>query len=229
MARTKHRREEAACELRQADAQISQGHTWRRQSGRSAWRSPVTIACGGSSGFEIGPGETTQESGDGVDCPAKRSLINLNANSNLLRFYHFPENKALLAFEPIGGGCDAEHAEERRRGFFAACRQGSPLFGPAPKVLDQTAIGVGSVRAGDWCATALRRGRRTRAQVPDQRAEGIGGEAMVADHPTRDIRQAVDQPRRHWQLVCLARRHGEGHRPTAALGDHASLGPVATT
>ena len=70
---------------------------------------------------------------------------------------------------------------------------------------------------------ALRRDRGPRTHVPDALAEGVRGEAAVAHHPERRLRQPLQQAWRRRQLVRLARREGEGDRAPAALGDHAGL------
>ncbi|RZI56073.1 MAG: hypothetical protein EOP14_06025 [Pseudomonas sp.] len=97
---------------------------------------------------------------------------------------------------------------------------------PTLEVLDQSAIDIGPVGQATGASSHLG-GSPNARPGPDQRTEGSGGKATVADHPTRNTRQAVDQPWRHYQFVCPARGHGEGHCPAVALGDHAGLGAIA--
>ena len=84
--------------------------------------------------------------------------------------------------------------------------------------------------AGDWRVGALGRDRRAGAYVPDPLAEGVGGVAAVADHPTGHVaRQTIQQFRRHRQFMCLAGREREGNGAPTTVGDHAGLGAIAAT
>src|SRR3954468_14291715 len=88
-----------------------------------------------------------------------------------------------LLLEPIGSGGEAENAEERTRGLFVACGDGAPFFQPCPEVLDEMAVVVDPLRAGNGRVGTPGRDGRPCAQVPDALAKGIGGEAAVPDNP----------------------------------------------
>src|SRR4051795_220969 len=100
---------------------------------------------------------------------------------------------------------------------------GAPFFQPCPEVLDAVAIDVDPVWTGNRRIRPLRRDRGPGAQVPDALTEGIGGEAAVPHDPARSIGQAVEQTRRHRQLVRRPGRERKGDGPSTAIGDHASL------
>ncbi|MBV9969456.1 MAG: recombinase family protein [Xanthobacteraceae bacterium] len=93
---------------------------------------------------------------------------------------------------------------------------------------DEVAFVVNPGRASDRLFVALGWDRRARAAVPDQVAEGGGGEATVADHPAWEVRQPSEQAGCQRQFVCLAGGERERDGPSRPVGDHARLGAIAT-
>src|SRR5215217_4051316 len=130
----------------------------------------------------------------------------------------------LLGLEPIGGGGEAEHAQEAGRGLLVARRDRAPFLQPGAEALDHVAVVVDEVRAGDGGLVAPGRDRGPRATGPDQLAEGVRAVAAVAHDPEWHPRQAAEQPRGQRQLVRLARGEREGDRPASPVGDDARLG-----
>src|SRR6185312_10545466 len=88
-------------------------------------------------------------------------------------------------FEPIGSSGEAENAEESPRGLFVACGEGTPFFQPCPEVLDEMAVVVYPLRAGDGRVGTSGRDGGPCARAPDALARGIGGEAAVPDNSPR--------------------------------------------
>src|SRR5690348_5548740 len=82
-----------------------------------------------------------------------------------------PLRKALLAFDPVEGGGHAEDAHEGAGGLLVAGGDGAPLLEPGPEALDQVAVVVDVVGAGDRFLVALGRDRGPRAHVPDMLPE----------------------------------------------------------
>jgi hypothetical protein len=68
----------------------------------------------------------------------------------------------------------------------------APFCQARPEVLDRTPVGVDPRWAGSGRIGALRRDCRAGADLPDPIAEGVGRQAAVANHPARDIGQAVE-------------------------------------
>src|SRR4051812_28925407 len=110
-----------------------------------------------------------------------------------------------------------------------AGRHRPPLFEPRPEPFYVVAIVVDPLRAGHRGFVLLGRDRRTRAQVPDVLAKGVAAQASVRHHPLWHARQALQKGNCMGQLVGLARRQDEGHRPSKPVGDPARLGAVAAT
>lgn len=86
-----------------------------------------------------------------------------------------------------------------------------------------------SIHGGQATGSSLRLegDRGAGAAVPDQVAEGVGGETAVTDHPARDVGQAAEQNGSQRQLVRLAGGEGEGDGASSAVGDHTGLGAKA--
>src|SRR4051812_1487660 len=137
--------------------------------------------------------------------------------------------KGLLGLEPIESGSEAEDAHEAGGGLLVAGRDGAPLLEPCPEPLDLVAIVINPVRASDWCLVVFGRNSRTCAALPDVLAEGVTAQAPVSHHPLRHTGQAVEERDGLRQLMSLTRSQDEGHRPSEAVGDHASFGPIAPT
>ncbi len=78
-------------------------------------------------------------------------------------------------------------------GFLIPGCDGAPFLEARPQALDAVAIVVDPPGAGDGRFVFLGRDRRPGALVPDELAERVRGIAFVADGPSRDIRQAIDQ------------------------------------
>ena len=83
--------------------------------------------------------------------------------------YRFPFHGQ---WEPIGSSGEAEDAEEGVRGLFVACGNGTPLLEPCPEVLDEVAVVVDPLRAGDGRVGTPGRDGGPCAQVPDALAKG---------------------------------------------------------
>ncbi len=127
-----------------------------------------------------------------------------------------------MEFEPIERGGEAEDAEERAGGLFIAGGYGAPLLQSRPETLDAVAVVVDRLRAGDRSLVAAGRDGRTHAEAPGVLAEGMAAVAAVGHHPHRHAGQAREQRHGVGQFVRLARREGEGDRPSRAVGgDHA--------
>src|SRR3954452_24337606 len=122
---------------------------------------------------------------------------------------------------------DGKDAEERPRGLFVACGDGAPLFQPCPEVLDEMAIVVDPLRAGDGRVATFGWDGGTRAQVPDTLAKGIGGEAPIADNPSGHVRQTAEQPRGKRQFMRLSGGEREGNGAPAPVCDHTGFCAIA--
>src|SRR3954465_894146 len=138
-----------------------------------------------------------------------------------------PSCEGLLGLEPIESGREAEDAHEGAGRLLIAGGNGAPLFQPRPEPLHVAAIVVDPLRAGHRSFVLFGRDRRTRAQAPDVLAKGVTAETPVRHHPLRHPGQALQKRDRMGQLMGLARRQDEGHRPSKPVGDHARLGPIA--
>src|SRR3982751_5490318 len=123
----------------------------------------------------------------------------------------------MLFFEPVHGCSHAEYAHKGAFGLLIAGRDGAPLLQSRPAALDQVAVGVDPGRAGHWGLVALRRNRRTRAEVPDERAERMRGVTTIGHDPERHSGEEAQQNRRHRQFVGLSGRESEANRPTGAV------------
>ena len=121
------------------------------------------------------------------------------------------------------GGGEAEDAEVAGRGLLVAGGDGPPLLEPAPEPLDQAAVVVDVVGAGDRRLVAPGRDRGPRALAPDEIAEGVRAVAAVAHDPQRHAREPVEEPRRQRQLVRLPRGQREGYRAAPPVRDDARL------
>jgi len=76
---------------------------------------------------------------------------------------------------------------------------------------------------------ALGRDRRTCTYLPDVLAEGMAGVAAITDNPPGHTRQPVEQGNRMGQFMGLTWCQPEGDGTSAAIRNHASLGPIAAT
>ena len=113
------------------------------------------------------------------------------------------------------------------RCLFVAGRNSAPLFQPCPEVLDEVAIVVDPLRAGDGRVATFGRDGGTCAQVPDALAKGFGSEAPVTDNPSGHIRQTAEQSRRKGQFVRLPGGEREGDGAPAPIRDHAGFCAIA--
>src|SRR4051794_3931372 len=127
----------------------------------------------------------------------------------------------------IEGGGEAEDAAEAGGGFLVARRDGPPLLQPRPEPLDDVAVGVNPVRAADRCLVALGRDGGLCPCLSDMLAEALTAVAPISHDPLGHARQALEQGYGVRQLMRLPRRDPEGERMARAVGDHASLGPIA--
>ncbi len=100
-------------------------------------------------------------------------------------------------------------------------------------ILDGTvvlvAIGVDPVCARHGCLVPLGWDRGPCAQAPDVLAERVATVATVGDDPAGYVWQLVEQRHSMRQLVRLPWGQDERHGPADCVGDHASLGSIATT
>ena len=113
------------------------------------------------------------------------------------------------------------------RGLFVAYGDGAPFFEPCPEVLDEVAIDVDPLWAGNRRVGTFGRDSRACAQVPDALAKGIGGEAPVTDNPSRYVRQTAEQPWGKGQFMRLPGGEREGDGPPAPVRDHTGFCAVA--
>ena len=128
--------------------------------------------------------------------------------------------------EPIVCCGEAEDAEEGTRGLFVAGGDGAPFLQPRPEVLDEVAVVVDPLWAGDRRVGALGRDGGPRAQVPDALAKGIGGEARSPTiHPGTSGRQPSSPGARGSSCACPGASEGDG-APTP-VGNHAGLRAIA--
>src|SRR3954454_18217521 len=134
--------------------------------------------------------------------------------------------RGLLGLEPIESGREAEDAHEGAGRLLIAGRNGAPLFQPRPEPLHVVAIVVDPLRAGHRSFVLFGRDRRTRAQGPDVLAKGVTGMTPVRHHPLRHPGQALQKRDRMGQLMGLARRQDEGHRPSEPVSDHANFSVI---
>ena len=119
--------------------------------------------------------------------------------------------------DPVEGGGEAEDAHEGSGGFLIAGCDGAPFLEARPQALDAVAIVVDPARAGHGRLVALGRDRRPGALVPDELAERVRGIAFVADDPSRDIRQAIDQILGQGEFVGLTWSQNEADRPPGSI------------
>src|SRR6185369_14781558 len=94
-------------------------------------------------------------------------------------------------------------------------------------VLDEMAVVVDPLRAGNGRVGTPGRDGGTRAQVPDALAKGIGGEAAVPDNPPGHVRQTAEQTRGKRQFMRLPGGEREGNRAPAPVRDHAGFCAIA--
>src|SRR4051795_3153616 len=130
-------------------------------------------------------------------------------------------------FDPVEDGGEAKDAHEGSGGFFVAGGDGAPFLEARPQAFDAVAIVVDPAWAGHGRFVFLGRDRRPSALVPDELAERVRGIALVADDPSRDIRQAIDQILGQGEFVGLTWGQSEADRPAGTIGDHAGLGAIA--
>jgi hypothetical protein len=89
----------------------------------------------------------------------------------------------VLAPDPIDSSCETKHTHEGACGLLIAGCNSPPLFEPGPEALDDIAVVVDPVGAGDRCLMALRRDRRSGSHAPDVLAEAVAGVAAIGHHP----------------------------------------------
>src|SRR4051795_5178124 len=130
-------------------------------------------------------------------------------------------------FDPVEDGGEAKDAHEGSGGFFVAGGDGAPFLEARPQAFDAVAIVVDPAWAGHGRFVFLGRDRRPGALVPDELAERVRGIALVADDPSRDIRQAIDQILGQGEFMSLTWGQSEADRPAGTIGDHAGLGAIA--
>lgn len=104
-----------------------------------------------------------------------------------------------------------------------------PLLEARPQSLDDVAVAVDPVGAGDRRLVALGRHPRTRTGVPDVVAEAMAGIAAVAHHPLGHAGQLAEEWDGVRQFVRLSRRDAKADGAASSVCDHAGLGAIAAT
>ena len=119
---------------------------------------------------------------------------------------------------------------KERGGLLVAGGDGPPLLEPGPEPLDQVAVVVDPLRAGDGRLVALRRDRGPCAHAPDVLAEARGWCSRGRPRPTSARPAAGRGAARHGAVRAPGRaRSGRRSARPAPVGDHASLGAIAAT
>ena len=118
------------------------------------------------------------------------------------------------------------------RGLFVACGNSAPFLQARPEVLDEMAVVVDPLRAGDGRVAPFGRDGGPCAQVPDALAKSIGSEAPVTDDPARHVGQTAEQPpaeqpRRKGQFMRLPGGERKGDGPSAPVCDYAGFRAIA--
>ncbi len=137
--------------------------------------------------------------------------------------------QGVSSLEPIEGGGEVEDAHEADGGLLVAGGDGAPLLEPGPEALDLVAVVVDPIRAGHGRFVALRRDCRPSAHVPDVFAKDVAGIAAVSHDPFGHPRQLIEQGNSVREFIGLTGRQPEGDGAALPVGDHASLGAIATT
>jgi len=121
----------------------------------------------------------------------------------------------------------AEHAHEGALGFLIARCNRPPFFYTGPEALDEVAVLVDPGRTRHRCLVAPGRDGRTRAEAPDQHAEGMRGIAAIGHDPQHHGGEKAQQNRRHRQLMGLSGRQRKADCSPRAVHDDGGLGGEA--